>query len=290
MPAAIATETGGAEGGALGREWLLGVAHAERQRLGRTIQYADPGTWEQPSACSGWWNRDVIAHLGGQDTAAAQLLSGEPAVEIEEYLSSRGDGSLDVDGLNAFLVNRRAGVGFREVLTLWGKAADALLALAARLTDEEWTQMRIPWLSGDIAPRYLIQSRIVEWWVHGEDVRATNGLGPQIQHWPIYLTADLGIRMLPWALARAGLPFAGLSVQVDLEGAGEGSWHWGLGLGEVPPADKRPDAYLSGRAPQFALVAARRLSPEDVLDPGTVVLGGDEAVAAAVLRHIRCYV
>ena len=77
---------------------------------------------------------------------------------------------------------------------------------------------------------------------------------------------------------------------MDLEGAGEGTWHWGLGAGEVPPADKQPDVYISGRAPQFALVAARRLSPRDVLASGNVVLGGDERVARAVLAHIRCYV
>ncbi len=273
----------------LDRTTLIGVANAERQRLGRTIQYAEPETWEQPSACPGWWNRDVMAHLGAQDTAAAQLLNGEPAVELDEYRESIEDAEFTVDGFNAFVVNRRAGLPNREVLTLWGKAADAFLALASGLDDEAWRTKRVAWLSGDIAPRYLVQSRVVEWWVHGEDMRATNGLGPQIQHWPIYLTADLGIRMLPWALGRAGLSFPGRSVRIDLEGAGEGSWHWGLSPGEVPPADKEPDAYISGRAPQFALVAARRIDAQDVLDSGNVAVGGVVEIAAEILRHIRCY-
>ena len=30
----------------------------------------------------------------------------------------------------------------------------------------------------------------------------TTGLGPQIQHWPIFLTVDMGVRMLPWTLGR----------------------------------------------------------------------------------------
>ena len=63
----------------LDREQLIGIAHAERQRLGRMIQFADPPTWEQPSAADGWWNIDVMAHLAAADTAAAQLLAGEPA-------------------------------------------------------------------------------------------------------------------------------------------------------------------------------------------------------------------
>src|SRR5206468_4901764 len=92
----------------LDRETLLGIASAERARLGRTIQYAEPETWEQPSACPGWWNRDVIAHLGAQDTASAQLLAGEPAVELDEYRASLNGSAFTVDGFNTFAVNRRA--------------------------------------------------------------------------------------------------------------------------------------------------------------------------------------
>ncbi len=155
-------------------------------------------------------------------------------------------------------MERRSGLPTRDVLVTWGKAADAFLAYAGLLSEDDWEKQRFPWLAGEIAARYLVQSRVVEWWIHGEDMRATNGLGPEYQHWPIYMTIDMGVRMLPWALGQAGLDLTGYSVQIDVEGAGEGSWHWGLGAGEVPPADKEPDATIVGRAPQLALVAARR--------------------------------
>ena len=38
---------------AIDREELLGIAHAERQRLGRMIQFAEPDSWEQASADPG---------------------------------------------------------------------------------------------------------------------------------------------------------------------------------------------------------------------------------------------
>jgi len=273
------------------KEQLIGIAHAERQRLGRTIQFAPQSIWEAPSVCPGWWNRDVVAHVAGQDTAAAQLVAGEEAVELDEWRSSLPPGEpLTVDGLNAFLVNRRSGLPYREVLTTWGRAAESFLAHAARLSGEDWRDRRFPWLSGSIAPRFLVQSRITEWWVHGEDLRASAGLDPAFEHWPIHLTVDLGIRLLPWVLEQEGIDLEGRSVRIDLEGAGEGSWHRGLGSGDAPPPQKEPDAWIRGRAPQFALVAARRLPPDDVLDPGTVVLGGDVEVADVVLRHIRAYV
>jgi uncharacterized protein (TIGR03083 family) len=277
----------------LDREQLLGVAHAERQRLGRMIQFADPETWEQPSAAQGWWNRDVMAHLAASETAAAQLMAGGSAEELDEYRDQLGDEPFTVDAWNAWTVNRRAGAETREILDTWGRAADAFLAFAARLSDDEWRDARFRWLAGDIAARFLVQSRIVEWFLHGEDMRATNGVarGWQIgwQHWPVHLTIDMGVRMLPWALAQRGFDLAGRSVEVHVEGAGQGTWHWGLGAGEVPPSDKKPDATIVGRAPQLALVAGRRLPADEVLDSGLIVVGGDATLGELLLRTIRAY-
>jgi uncharacterized protein (TIGR03083 family) len=273
----------------LDRVTLVGVAHAERQRLGRMIQFAEPDTWERPSAAPGWWNRDVMAHLAAGDTAAAQLLAGTPAEELEEYRASLDDQPFTVDGWNEWIVGRRSGLPVREVLETWGRAADSSLAFASDLSDGDWETARFAWLAGDIAARYLVQSRVVEWFLHGEDMRATNGVAVEWQHWPIHLTIDMGVRMLPWSLGQRGYDLTGRSVQIDVEGAGEGSWHWGLGPGEVPLGEKKPDAILIGRAPQFALVAGKRLSPDDVLESGAVVLGGDVALAELVLRTIRAF-
>lgn len=274
----------------LGREQLVGIAHAERQRLGRTIQYTEPESWDRPSAAEGWWNRDVMAHLAAQDTAAAQVIAGEPAQEMEEYRSQLGESEpFTVDAFNAWTVARRSGLDTREILSTWGLAAESLLAHAALLSQEDWTELRLPWLAGPIAPRYLIQSRVVEWWLHGEDMRATNGLGPQIQHWPVWLTIDLGVRMLPWALARAGFDLSGRTIRVEVEGAGEGSWSWGLGAGEVPSRSSEPDAEIKGRAVQLALIAGRRVPAHEALASGNIVVSGDRRLGEIVVSEIRAF-
>ena len=113
------------------RTRLLGIAHAERERLGRTIQYTPPDAWDAPSVCQGWRNRDIVAHLAAQDTAAAQLLAGEPAVEFEAFKEAN-DGELWVNGFNEWAVKVREDVPTRQLITDWGKAAEALLGLAAR--------------------------------------------------------------------------------------------------------------------------------------------------------------
>jgi uncharacterized protein (TIGR03083 family) len=277
----------------ISREELVGIAHAERQRLGRMVQFAEPNSWDEPSAAAGWWNRDVMAHLAAADTAAAQLVAGLPAEELDEFRGSLNGQAFSTDSWNAWAVSRRANIETRAILDTWGAAAESLLEHAARLDDDEWRRNRYPWLAGDIAATYLVQSRVVEWFLHGEDMRATNGVGGGWQfgwqHWPVYLTIDLGVRMLPWALSEAGHDLSGRSIEVTVSGAGEGTWHWGLGAGEVPGPDVEPDATIVGRAPQFALVAGKRLDPDEVLASGTIVIGGDEALGDLVLRTIRAY-
>jgi uncharacterized protein (TIGR03083 family) len=271
------------------RERLLGVANAERQRHGRTIQYTAPGAWDAESGCAGWRNRDVVAHLAAQDTAAAQLLHEDPPVEFDAFREANG-GELWVSGFNEWAVKTRDEVPVRRLVTDWGTAANSFMTLAARLDAEEWRSKKVAWVAGEIGVRFLIQSRAIEWWFHGEDLREGSGLEENPQHWPVYLACDMGIRMLPWALGQVGLAFPGMSIRVDLEGVGEGTWHWGLGRGETPPGDKKPDAFIQGRGLAFALVAGRRAPADAFLEDGNLVVGGDEPVAVAVLEHIRAFV
>jgi uncharacterized protein (TIGR03083 family) len=273
----------------IGRTQMLGIAHAERERLGRTIQYTGPDAWDADSVCPGWRNRDIVAHLAAQDAAAAQLLAGERAAEFDAFREAN-DGDLWVSGFNEWAVKVREELPTRQLITDWGKAAQAFLVLAARLSDDEWTSNKVEWVAGGIGIRYLVQSRIIEWWLHGEDIRDGAGLEENPQHWPVYVTNDLAIRMLPWSLGQAGLSFPGRSIQVDLEGVGGGTWHWGLEPRESPPEDEKADAFINGRGMAFALVAGRRVPADAYLDGGDLVVGGDEALAIAVLEHLRAFV
>jgi uncharacterized protein (TIGR03083 family) len=273
----------------IARVEMLGAASAERERLGRTIQYAPAGAWDADSVCEGWRNRDIVAHLAAQETAAAQLMRGEPAEEFDAFREANG-GELWVNGFNESAVRVRADLPVRQVIRDWGTAADAFLDSASRLSDDEWRSKTIDWVAGEIGVRYLIQSRTIEWWFHGEDIRESTGLEENPQHWPLYLTNDMAIRMLPWSLGQAGLSFPGATIQVELEGVGEGSWHWGLSPGDAPPKDKKPDAFIDGRALAFAQVAGRRVPAEAYLDDGNLVVGGDEALALIVLEHVRAFV
>ncbi|HMC51840.1 MAG TPA: maleylpyruvate isomerase family mycothiol-dependent enzyme [Acidimicrobiales bacterium] len=270
-------------------EQMLATARHERDALGRTIQYTPPEAWEAESRLPGWRNRDIVAHLAGAEVVAAGVLAADNPAELEEYFKTEEGRQPTLDRFNDFSVKRRLDAPFRQVALEWGSAADLFLARAGRVSAEDWTGRRVPWLTGDIPVRYLVQARVAEWWMHGEDIRAGAGLEPRIEHWPIFALNDLAIRALPWALGLAGLTYHGKTVRITLEGAGGGDWHYGLAPREVPPPGRSPDATIGGRGHPFALVAARRVPADDYIRDGTLVVGGDQSLALTVLRNLRVF-
>lgn len=273
----------------LERQWLLGAARAEREALGRSIQYTPPEAWEAESVSPGWRNRDIVAHLAATEVGAAAVLAGEVPTELEEYVKGLHGTPLTADGFNAFSVERRAAEPLRSVVREWGRAADLFLARASQIPPADWTTRKVPWLAGDLGVSYLVQSRVMEWWFHGEDIRVGGDNPPRLEHPPIYCVNDLAIRTIPYALSLAGLSFPGKSLKFVLTAAGGGTWHRGVGGREAPAPGKRPDATIEGRAYEFALAAGRRVPAEYFLAEGTLVIGGDEALATTVLRHLRAF-
>ncbi|HEY1331457.1 MAG TPA: maleylpyruvate isomerase family mycothiol-dependent enzyme [Actinomycetota bacterium] len=272
----------------LPREWLLSTARAEREAMGRSIQYTEPRFWEMDSVLPGWRNRDIVAHLAAGEQAAAESLGGQEPAELEAARKAAG-GSFSVDAFNASSVARRAQSPLREVIGEWGTAADLLLSRAAALEPAEYESRRVTWVAGELRVPYLLQSRVMEWWLHGEDLRAGVELPPRRQHEPIHCTIDLAIRMIPYALGLAGLSFPGKSMRFIVEGSGQGDWHYGLAPHETPPPAKRPDAAVEARGYDLAMVAGRRFDADEMVARGAFVVGGDRRLAETVLRHLRAF-
>jgi uncharacterized protein (TIGR03083 family) len=273
----------------LDRAWLLAVARAEREALGRTVQYTAPDAWEADSPCEGWRNKDVLAHLAASEVAAAAIVADEEATEVEEYRKTLEGRPFRGPEWNDWTVERRRDVPTLQLAVEWGRAADLLLSRAGKATDEEWQDRMVAWTAGEIRLGYLIQARVAEWWAHGEDIREGGLLPPRREHPPIYVLNDLAIRMIPYALSIEGHSFPGRSVRIELEGVGAGTWHQGLEAEKVPPEDKRPDAYIEGRGYEFASLAAKRADPDVTLYEGVIQIGGNLEVAEAILRSLRSF-
>jgi uncharacterized protein (TIGR03083 family) len=242
--------------------------------------------WNEPSPREGWSATDVLAHLAASEVAAAALLAGEEATEVEEFRKTLDGAEFSIGAWNEWTVERRREASPVSLALEWGRAADLFLARAGKASDQDWNELEIAWVGGDIRLKYLVQLRVAEWWIHGEDIRQAGRLPPRREHPPIYAVNDLAIRLIPYSLSRAGLSFGAKSVQIDLEGVGEGTWHQSVEPGEVPPG-KEPDAYIDGEGYAFASVSAGRADPDFCLYEGLLNIGGEVDLAEAVLKTLR---
>ncbi len=273
----------------LDRPWLLATARAERDALGRTVQYTPPEAWDAESPSAGWRTRDIVSHLAAADVAAAAVIGEEEPTELEEFRATLAGAPFSLDAFNQWTVERRADRSVFAVAREWGGAADRFLARSSRVSAGDWGSRWVPWLAGEIGVSYLIQSRVMEWYLHGEDILAAGHNPPRLEHPPIFCVNDLAVRTIPYALSLAGLSFPGRSVRIELDGVGAGSWHRGLAAKEAPGPDKAPDALIEGRGDAFCLVAGRRADPEAYLAEGLLLTSGDDRLAETVLANLRAF-
>ncbi len=270
----------------LERRWLLGVARHEREALGRVVQYTPPDRWEADSPCEGWRVKDVLGHLAASEVAAAEVLGGESPAELDEYRKSLEGEDFSVGAWNQWTVARRREASAVSVGLEWGRAADLLLARAGKTSDDDWHQREVAWVAGELRLKYLVQSRVAEWWLHGEDVREAGRLPPRREHWPIFAVNDLAVQLIPYSLSREGLALDDRSVRIELTGPGEGTWHQSTSIGALA-SDKKPDAFIDGLGYAFASVAGERADADFCLYEGVLNIGGDVELAETILRTLR---
>jgi len=274
----------------LDRTWLLGVARREREALGRAIQYTDPGAWGNPSAWRGRAIADVLAHLTATDQAAAAVFGEEPAAEVEEYRQTLADErDFSFTGFRDWSVVRRAEQPVHALAREWGKAADLLISRATEVADEAWHDREVDWFGEPLRAGYLVQHRVCQWWVHGQDIRQGGGQAFRREHDPTWVVNDFAIQLIPYALSLEGHAFPGMSVRVDLEEVGEGKWHKSLDGPQPPPEGKKPDVTIEGRGSWFALLASNRADADTALYEGVLVYGGNVTAGEAVLRTLRAF-
>ena len=270
----------------LDREPLLSTARHERDALGRTVQYTPPDHWGAETRFDGWTIKDVLAHLAASEVAVAALVAGEEATELDEYRKTLDGEAPTTPRWNRWPAERRREDGPVYVGLEWGRAADLLLARGAAATDEEWDERQIEWLSGEVRLKYLVQSRVAEWWVHGEDIREGGRLPPRREHWPVYATCDLAIRLLPYSLSRLGHDVGDVTVEFDLDGVGGGRWRQSTSTGDAV-AEGKPDVYVESSGYALASVASGRADVDVTLYEGLLRLGGDTELGETVVRSLR---
>ncbi len=130
---------------AISKDDIWAAVHDERQNLIDDLAALDADLWSTPSLCPGWDVHDVLAHL--VDSARTTRVG---------YVSQLVAARFDFDRANAVGIERQKA----------GRPADTLSAFRA---------VR----SHTATPPVALATRLVEAFVHGEDIRRPLGIGHQ---------------------------------------------------------------------------------------------------------------
>lgn len=199
------------------------IVHAERARLVEDLQCIPDTAWATPSLCDGWNVHDVVAHL--VDCAKTSRLGF-----IARMIRAR----LDFDHDNDLGVRRQ-------------RADDPRRTLEALRAVSDWT----------LAPPAPLATRLIEAFVHGEDIRR-----------PLGIAGDYPLHAVVTALtyqARTGAVMGGGRERID--GLRLVATDSGLTHGEGPQ--------VRGRSIDLLMAVSGRPVPVDALDgPGAAMLVG----------------
>jgi uncharacterized protein (TIGR03083 family) len=229
--------------------------HATAQRLaateyGRWVDVAatiTPEQWQQPTDCTGWDVRSMVAHVVGMTEMWASIR------ELVHQLRTVGDGGIDV--LTGLQVSERADAGRDELvarLRTAGPRACRLRHRAFRLAGRQLLRpaQEMPmgagvewWSLGYLLDTILTRDP----WMHRIDLARATGV-------PMTVTADhdgviVADVVQEWA-TRHGRPF-----RLRLTGPAGGSWHEGAGGAEVELDALEFCRSISGRDPQPGLLS-----------------------------------
>lgn len=209
---------------------------------------ADPAT---ASLCPGWSVTDVVAHFVAGDDLARRALGGEnPFPRATDDDEALNDFAATFMGALGDMTLTEASARFRE-------ARRELLETARAIPSADQKQL-VPWAAKPIGRFALVQSRLMETWVHGWDFRWPLR-APQVLDDRAWWVSDIAVRHLPYGLRKHRMAVASARVRVALDGPGGGEWVRDLpGDGNGDGGDPKKTAEIAGPAWAWITWATRR--------------------------------
>jgi uncharacterized protein (TIGR03083 family) len=241
-------------------------------------EFAD-AEWDLPSECPGWTVRDVLSHVIGIERA----LLGDPAPAPLEHLPPHVQNEVGARN-EAWVAERRARPG-RDLLHEFEEVAARRLTELRSLPPARFDEIGSSPV-GEVPYREFMNVRVMDSWVHEQDIRVATGRpghdsGPAAQ-----LSLDRLASAMPFVVGKqAGAP-EGASVRFDLRGSMPRRIDVVVRDGRakaVSTLDAAPTAALGLDVEVFWRLACGRVDGEAARLAGLVEVTGEDALAISVL-------
>ncbi|HLI74690.1 MAG TPA: maleylpyruvate isomerase family mycothiol-dependent enzyme [Acidimicrobiales bacterium] len=260
----------------LAEEWRAIV------ELGRLL---DDNDWDLPTECPGWTVRDLVSHMVGTERS----LLGEPAPPVEAEPPPHVHN--EVGARNEAWVAARRSVPGHDVLDEFHAVTRRRLDALRSMPNERFDEIG-PSPVGPVPYREFMRVRVMDCWVHEQDMRVATGRPGHASGDAASLSLERISSAMPYVVGkRAGAP-DGASVRFELRGSWPRRMDVAVRQGRAgfdvasgtEPARSQPTVTLDMDAETFWRLGCGRVPGDAALAAGLVEVRGDTALGETVLR------
>ena len=236
--------------------------------------------WKAPTRCPGWSVQDVASHLVATERMLAGLPlsshSAAPAPHVRNPIGQFNENEADA----------RRGLPGAAVYAEWREVSGVRRA-ALRGADESYFTTETDTPTGRAPMIEFVHLRVLDCWIHEQDVRAAvgpegNRTGPGLE-----ITVDRLARSLPMVVGKRAAAGDGARVEVRLTGAAARRYAIGVAGGRAAFADPAAGdsaATLTMDAWDYVWLATGRA---DGAARGRVRVEGDAALAERIVAQLN---
>lgn len=258
----------------LAEEWAAIVA------LGEALSPAD---WDAASECPGWTVRDLVAHMVGTERS---LLGEAPPPAPPEADGVVPDHVRNPTGAaNERWVAARRGRPGAEVVDEFAEVTARRLAELRADPPERFEEVG-PSPVGVVPYREFMAVRVMDCWVHEQDMRVATGRPRRAEGRPAEVALGRIASAMPFVVGKRAGAAEGSSVRFEVEGPGSRRLDVLVSGGRaavVPSLAAEPTATLTLSTDAFWRLGCGRITGGQAVERGLVSLGGDGALSRAVL-------
>jgi len=247
------------------------IAREELNRFLAVVESLSGDDWRQPTDCTDWTVRDILAHQAGSYAGSASWR------EFKRHMSIKPKpDQMQVDAINACQLADRAGHSPADLISELRRVGPKAINVRQRLP---WLLRKLPIPFGPplgtAAVEYLTDLIFTrDTWMHRVDICRATGR-------PFTQTAEHDGRIVALVLRelvkKLQPHLRGQSVIFDLTGPAGGRFRIGS-LAE-------PSAILKMDVLEFNRLASERISAEEARTQKLVTISGDHSFATQLLSH-----